>query len=123
MHTRGGLRTSPGAAPSFLEAGLRWAAARHFCDEQRAQVKADDPSLQPNEVMKALGARWNAMETDEKAKYDRWLKAASTILRRVPHLPWCLPGSRPFRRTPERRRARLGVFGAAPGARPRPAQR
>ena len=60
-----------------------------------------------DEVMKALGARWNAMETDEKAKYDRWLKAASTVLRTAPHLPWCLRGRRPFRRTPERRRSIL----------------
>ena len=42
----------------------------HFCTEMRPQLKAEDPTVAPNDLMKGLGERWNALPLEEKAKYE-----------------------------------------------------
>lgn len=46
-----------------------------YCQEQRNNVKENNPELNPAQVTSALGAQWKALDADEKAEYN--LKAKS----------------------------------------------
>jgi len=44
----------------------------HFCNEHRAEVKAT--ASDNKEIMKLLGARWQALQEGEKEKYNEMSK-------------------------------------------------
>jgi len=46
-----------------------------YCQENRAQVKEENPEMKATEITKKLGAQWKSLEKDEKAKYDQMAAA------------------------------------------------
>ena len=42
-----------------------------FCDEERARIKEENPEMPAKEVMKELGRRWKALDSDEVDKFKQ----------------------------------------------------
>lgn len=46
----------------------------HFCNEHRAEVKAENPELQPKEIMSVLSKMWKEINEEDKKEYEEKAK-------------------------------------------------
>ena len=50
-----------------------------YCQEERANIKEKNPELSPSEITSALGAKWKALDANEKAEYNAKAKSMKPI--------------------------------------------